>query len=226
MMIPFGVYAADRDPYFANVSLLLHFDGTDGSTTFSDSSSNNLTVTPSGQAHIENTAARFGPTSAQFDGSGDYLTVSSNPLLNFGSGDYTVECWMYLTASVAAADKRIVSGTGNNGFEILIGSGNTSIGVQNIGQVVAGSFSPAINQWYALAYVRSGGTARIYVDGTLLASATDSSAYTQQNFQIGGISTNSVRSLPGYLDEFRVTKGVGRYFGSNYTVPNRPFTNR
>ncbi len=226
MMIPFGVYAADRDPYFANVSLLLHFDGTDGSTTFSDSSSNNLTVTPSGQAHIENTAARFGPTSAQFDGSGDYLTVSSNPLLNFGSGDYTVECWMYLTASVAAADKRIVSGTGNNGFEILIGSGNISIGVQNIGQVVAGAFSPATNQWYAVACVRSGGTARIYVDGTQLASAADSSTYTQQQFQIAGRSATASTSFPGYLDELRVTKGVGRYAGASYPVRSRPFTDR
>ena len=52
MRIPHGLRAAlagqvssGGDPYFNNVSLLLHGDGTNGSTTFVDSSSNNFTIT-------------------------------------------------------------------------------------------------------------------------------------------------------------------------------------
>ena len=56
--------AGGGDPYFANVSLLLHCDGSDASTTFTDSSSNGHTVTASNDAQIDTAQSKFGGASA------------------------------------------------------------------------------------------------------------------------------------------------------------------
>ena len=80
------------DPNFANVELLLHGDGTNGSTTFTDDSNSSRTITASGNAQIDTAIKKFGSGSAEFDGTNSKLIVSGNPL---GSGDFTIEFWIY-----------------------------------------------------------------------------------------------------------------------------------
>jgi hypothetical protein len=83
------------DPDFANVSLLLHMDGSNGSTTFPDSSSNGLTVTRYGNAQISTAQSKFGGASAYFDGAGDYLELPNpNTAIGAVAGDFTIECWV------------------------------------------------------------------------------------------------------------------------------------
>jgi hypothetical protein len=86
------------DPQFGSVSLLLHGDGANGSTTITDSSRLTNTVTAVGDAQISTAQSKFGGASIAFDGSGDYLTISSSSALSIGSGDYTVEFWIRWTA--------------------------------------------------------------------------------------------------------------------------------
>ena len=98
------------DPYWANVSLLLNNTTTDNQTNnvFLDSSTNNFTVTRLGTP----TQGSFTPFtvapntsystsvnggSGYFDGTGDYLSIADNVALQMGSGDFTIECWAYLT---------------------------------------------------------------------------------------------------------------------------------
>ena len=86
------------DPNFANVTLLLHSDGTSGSTTFTDNSNSSRTITASGNAQIDTTIKKFGSGSAEFDGTNSKLTISGNPL---GSGDFTIEFGCTLKVLVA-----------------------------------------------------------------------------------------------------------------------------
>jgi hypothetical protein len=82
------------DPYASNVSLHLKMDGANGSTTFTDSSPNALTVTAVGNAQISTTQSKYNGTSAYFDGTGDYLNLATSTAFGFGTGDYTAECWI------------------------------------------------------------------------------------------------------------------------------------
>ena len=90
---------AATDPYWANVSYLLVGNGANGTTTnIKDSSSNNATTTIVGNTVISTAQSKFGTgSSVVFDGSGDYLTYPSNTIYAFGTGDFTIECWVYFS---------------------------------------------------------------------------------------------------------------------------------
>ena len=76
------------DPNFANVTLLLHGDGTSGSTTITDSSSTPKTITVNGNAQIDTAVKKFGTGSIEFDGTNSNLTLASGLI---GSDDFTIE---------------------------------------------------------------------------------------------------------------------------------------
>jgi hypothetical protein len=93
------------DPSFQNTTLLLHGNGTNGAqnNTFLDSSSNNFTITRNGNT----TQGSFSPFSLQpgtwsnyFNGS-SYLTTASNAAFQFGTGDFTMECWINMAAGTS-----------------------------------------------------------------------------------------------------------------------------
>ena len=79
--------------------LLLHCDGTNGGTTFTDSSPSGHTVTAQGATHTDTTIKKFGTASAQFggDGTGDDLTIPDSSDWDIGTGDFTFDCWVYPT---------------------------------------------------------------------------------------------------------------------------------
>lgn len=226
------------DPRFSSVSLLLHMDGSNDSTTFTDSSSNVFTLTTYGNAKISTAQKKFGSASGVFDGNGDYLTTSSNAAFNFGTGDFTVETWVRLNAT-----------DGYNTFASYLNAGGTVTGT-NMGWVLeyytglgfrfffysgatpyiaSNSASPSVNTWYHLAAVRNSGTMTLYVDGV---GGTGASAnYTINNpasvsLNIGRLfasgSSTDTRFVNGYIDELRITKGVARYTAA-FTPPSGPF---
>ena len=86
-------FSQSADPYFSNVSLLLHMDGSNGSTTFTDNSSNGFTVTANGNAQISTAQSKWNGASGYFDGAGDFLTVPVNSAFELGTGDFDVELW-------------------------------------------------------------------------------------------------------------------------------------
>lgn len=225
-------YVGEFDPYYSNVSLLLHMDGTNGSTTFTDNSANSFTPTVNGNAQISTTQSKFGGASCYFDGTGDYLSYADNAAFNISSGDFTVECFVY------------VLGSQNRG--IFSKRNNTSIGyafeVRTTGEILfraklGGTWNDFTMQTATgvvpsstlthIAFVRYGNLFTIYVDGASKATLTSSSALDNPSepFVIGR-SASSTDEDPyyGYIDEFRFTKGVARYI-SNFTPPTIPFLN-
>lgn len=215
--------AAVSDPDFASVSLLLHMDGSNGSTTFTDSSSNSLTVTAAGNATVSTTQAKFGQ-SLTLDGSGDYLDLPSDSLLTMGTGDFTIEFWLYVNSiSSSASNNQILMTGGTN--SVLIAFRNTnqlSVGDENTAFLIDGSV-PSEATWTHVAVSRSSGNLRLFLNGVQTGSTYSSSVnFSSPQRRIGAKFTASGQSFDGYIDDVRITKGVGRY-AANFTPPTAAF---
>ena len=87
--------AGNTDPYFSSVVLLAHFDGTNGATTTTDSSSYARTITLNSGAALSTTSPKFGTASLLTDGADDYGSCAASTDFSFGTGtDFTVEFWL------------------------------------------------------------------------------------------------------------------------------------
>jgi hypothetical protein len=216
------------DPNYSSVSLLLNGNGTNGSTTFTDSSSYGHTVTPVGNAQISTTQSKFGGASIYLDGSGDYLSVPSNASFDFGSGNFTVEFWIYfnsVTGFRSLFNKRsntsvtnwIWLGTNNSSLVTYISSNGSSWDIANLFNF--GNTALSTGQWYHIALVRNGTEIAAYVNGTKSANTITTSSsinFGSYNFNIGGDTDNFYSYA--YIDDLRITKGVARYT-ANFTPP-------
>lgn len=219
------------DPYFNSVSLLMHMNGGNGSTSFVDSSINNLAITAAGNAQISTAQSYFGGASALFDGNGDYLQITSSTLFDF-PGDFTIECWVKTisnSANQGIVVRRVLdtSGTGTWGLQINNGVATFS-NLQTITNTTFGTVT--INAWTHIAVSRVGSSIRLYLNGALNATVTDSTSFSNtQNLFIGAWGRTGAGSVPtvgwfnGYIDEFRITKGIGRYPG--FSLPTKPYPN-
>ena len=215
------------DPNFADVELLLHGDGTSGSTTITDSSLNGITVTANGNAQIDTTIKKFGTGSIEFDGTGDYLTAPDDAAWDLGSSDFTIEAFVYPTASPA---QPIIIGQWTSSYAwvlLLSNDGNRYLR----GLLYNGSFNDyvstsalSLNSWNHCAFVREGNTVSLYLNGTSVYSTTFTGSVSTSTSALS-IGANSVGGSPfqGYLDDVRVTKGVARYT-SNFTAPTAAFS--
>lgn len=96
------------DAYYPQVAALLHFDGVNGSTTITDNSKNNFTITATNGAVISTAQSKFGGASVFLDGTNDYLVTPTTSAFTFGTGDFTVELWIYQTVSSVSAYKVLV----------------------------------------------------------------------------------------------------------------------
>ena len=217
--------AVAGDPYYSAVSLLLHFNGANGSTTFTDSSSNNLTVTATGNAQISTAQSKFGGAAGYFDGNGDYLTVASNPVFNFGTGDFTIEGWVYLSS--VSGDWFIVSSSGSGGmffgYSSSVSPYGWGVGRTGVAWDYITASTATTNTWYHVAVCRSGTSLRIFVNGTQVGTTnTNSQSYNLSATSLTIASQGATYYLNGYIDELRVTKGTARYT-ANFTVPSAAF---
>ena len=219
--LPGGMGAAGKgpsgatDPDFASVVLLMHFDGADGSTTFTDNSSSAKTLTAVGNAQLDTAQQRFGTASGLFDGSGDRVTAAASTDFEFGSGNLTLEFFLRLT--------------GPNNFGIFYTEdGNTSLHFDasrwvwraNNTNVFVTTDTPSLNTWYHIALVRNGTTTRVYRNAVIVATGTSvNCANTNSAIRIGG----GYQQLNGHIDELRITKGVARYTAAGFTVPTAAF---
>ena len=210
------------DQYYNSCSLLMHFNGSNGSTTFIDNSPTPKTATPSGNAQISTAQSKFGGASLLLDGTGDYLTLASNAAFGTGTGNFTIEFWMYpvSVASGIAFDNR-ASGQLQSvlGYFSAAGSFTFTGGIITTGITKTGITA---NNWYHVACVRSGGTVYLFVDGVSAGTDTVAGSANASNQLIIGSKYDGTTGFNGYIDDFRYTKGVARYT-SNFTPPSTQF---
>jgi hypothetical protein len=214
------VSGAGGDPDFANVSLLLHLDGTNGSTTFTDSSSNNVTMTRGGNAALSTTFVKYGTASVVWDGASDYLRTPSSALFTFGTGDFTIEFWSYFGASFNTSNANILMSIGN--FRNIMYIANTLRYRSEAGSNLITGAALNLSQWYHIALTKSGSNHKLFIDGTQTGSTyTSATSYTEDRITFGA-SNGGVNNYLGNQDDIRVTKGVARYT-ANFTAPTAPF---
>jgi hypothetical protein len=207
---------------------------------FRDASTNNFTITISGSPSLQ-AFSPFAPTavynpavhggSAYFDGTGDCLTVPDNELLDLGTSNFTIELWIYLTASVATA--MVLAKTPNSStygsYEIRLSSTTVVMFLGSTGSSwdiasAVGTGTTSLNSWTHIALVRSASTFTLYVNGNASGTATSSSSLFNNTSALG-IAANPDASYPytGYISNFRVIKGTALYT-SNFTPPTAPLT--
>ena len=213
-------FTVASDPFTndENTRLLMHFEGSDTSTYFADDFGTRpaVGVQAIGNAQIDTSEYKFGGASGLFDGTGDYLTFPSFEL----AGDYTVECWF-----------RVDNVSGSKG---LIASNSTSpidmISINNADvywnrPFIQFTSTISANTWYHIAISRSGSTVRLFRDGVLQGSATNTDTIfpSSSNTEIRIGSDPFTDQMDGYIDEVRISN-VCRYTQA-FTAPTKQFTN-
>jgi hypothetical protein len=224
LLAPASGGGAPTDPNFANVVLLLHGEGTNGSTTVVDSSSAGRTMTCHGNAQISTAQFKYGSAALAFDGTGDYITAASSSDFGYGTGAFTIEFWVRF-ASVGTAvfiDHRNNPAASETRLTLYYASGNLSYFFN--GSVIATrAWSPSTGVWYHVAACRDGsGNLRLFTNGSTSGSVSHGAAsHSTAGISIGGANDGSA-SLNGWIDDMRITKGVGLYT-ANFTPPSAQF---
>ena len=171
------------------------------------------TVTAYGNAQQSTTQKKFGTSSVQFDGTGDYLEITSNPDFNYGTSDFTIELWSYQSSFSPSGQTLIDHRTSATDVSILLdtdSSGAVKLFVNGSYRITANT-SLTSSAWNHIALSRVSGTTRMFINGTLQSTTyADSNNYLSKPLVIGA-SYAGANGLVGYLDEIRITKGVGRY---------------
>jgi hypothetical protein len=176
-----------------------------------------------GNAQIDTTIKKFGTGSLEFDGTGDWLLVPDSIDQRLGTGKFTIECWLYLSAT-GAARGIVGKGTSTTGWLLSTNSSNAVVFTYGTSTITStGTLSGTT--WYHIAVVREGtGTnqTKIYIDGTNDGTGTVSTDFTQTNAAYVGANRTGGDALNGYIDDLRITKGVARYT-ANFTPPTAAF---
>lgn len=210
------------DANYGDVVLLLH-----GDSTFADTSTTPKTVTAV-NAVISSAQSQFGGASMYFDGTGDYLTL---PSFSLGSGDFTIEAWVYITALAtyhSVIETRATPGSYQNYvFGIINSTGTLRLDYVNVGgagtRLRGTSTAVSLNTWTHVALVRSAGVLMCFVDGVKDATTM---AYSGTLTPASGTALIGTTIDPsyfnGYLDDLRITVGVARYTAT-FTPPTSAF---
>lgn len=219
------------DVNYANVVSLLSFDGDNASTVIVDKATVPRTYNAVNGAALSTAQSRFGGSSVFFDGINDYLI--SPPITAFDlPGDFTIEAWIRPNTTVGLQVFFSRQDTGNNiavqfrlngpKLEAVLrpNGGASVLTITSVTSLTAGA-------WHHVAFTKQGVIARIFLDGTLEASGSQTGIYTSTtaSLVLGVlIETGSPPVTPyaGYMDEFRFTVGIARYT-TGFTAPTAPF---
>ena len=216
------------DPHWDNVSLLMHMDGANGSTTFVDETGK--TVSNPGTAVISTTQSKFGGSSGYFDGVNGQLTPASDNDFGHSAGSITVEAWVYQTSGAVTSPKYILRnyasvGDYATGWVLAIRAPTNTLFalVDGINLIEAVGHPIPLNEWVYVAFCFTGSTTYLFINGVLVANGgTYASSRTTANLAIGYDPNSLTRHFNGYIDEVRITKGVARYT-ANFTPPTSAF---
>lgn len=210
--------------------LLLHCNGPDESTTFTDDSASGHTVTANGGAKIDTAESVFDGASGFFNGTDAYLTIGDSSNWDFGADDFTIDFRLRFNGSVVQS-VFMSHGLDGENLWLLFYQLETNKLIFNVFESnvkiieTAQSWSPSADTWYHIMVVRVSGIYRLFVDGVQIGSDV-SDATTIPNFSGNlyiSVHPAGTVLLPGRLDEIRISKGVARETGT-FTPPTAPYT--
>tara|TARA_B100000131_G_scaffold21309_1_gene20665 strand:- start:30 stop:1745 length:1716 start_codon:yes stop_codon:yes gene_type:complete len=152
------------------------------------------------------------------------LITEESSDFTFGTGDFTIEGWFYTPDlsnwNLLVGDN--VYGDGSGGWSLYFNT-DPDVDMWKTGSSVVSGATPTVNTWHHVAFSRESGTNRVFLDGALGASASDSTNYTSNQILIGAnqltVSTNvSQWGFKGYASNVRVIKGEAIYTAA-FTAP-------
>jgi len=206
-----------------NTALLLHFD----ESTLIDSSYNKYPLTLNSSVARSATQSKFGGYSGSFNGSTQYISLPSSADWNFGSGDFTIDGWFYSLSQTGNPITLFSCGTPTNHINVYSKLDTTMYfqyytGSTWYGQATSTTFP--INSWHHVALVRFGTSLKLYYDGTLIGTLTlpGGFSFSHSNIKLAD-NGDGVPKFNGYMDEFRVSKGIARWT-SDFTPPTSAYS--
>ena len=203
---------------------------TSDNNNITDASTNNHSITVNGDAYAGTFSPyRSGGYSTYFDGSGDYITTPSNTSFDFGTGDFTIEAWIYPTA--LSGNHLIVDTyvSGDNGsYQLYWRSTGNSLAFYTPGDGVflqdPSSSNIVVNTWNHVAVSRSGTSAKLFVNGTVVDTVTNSRDLTHGNaLAVGAQVATGTNYFSGFITDVRIVKGTAVYT-SAFTPPTETLT--
>lgn len=221
------------------VSLLLHLDGTNGSTSFPDASSNNVSVSPVGSAHVDTSESVFGGASLNLNGTTDNLTWTYGTNFDVAAGDFTIDCRIRFNSTAGAQTiycaRDSLTGGQKDAVAFYVSGG--TVRFQGIVNTISQgdyqcSWTPSINTWYHIAIVRNGANFYIFINGvsqtltvnTAISTNSLSPTYGTPIPAIGEYGDYNGFYFNGWIDEFRFSKGIARWT-TNFTPPTAAYDN-
>lgn len=229
---PVTLVGNNIDPHFANVSLLIGGEGTNSSTTFTDESPEGNVVTVGGNAQVTTTNNLFSGGGILLDGTGDYLSIAASAGHDFGTGDFTVECFSRMT-SFTSGNQSLIAGVGATNGDWMIAhpfADDLQFGRSWVAwDAVTSGGTISAGTWYHMAASRVSGVLNLYIGGTRYYTGANTQSYNITSTIAIGARQGASGVLSygeffnGQIQEARVTKGVGRYSGATITVPTDRF---
>lgn len=226
----FGVdVAPNGNDSFTKV--LLHGDGADASTTITDSNAGGSahTWTARGNAQIDTAASKFGGASILFDGTGDWVDTPDSADYALGSGNFTVDFWFNWNGGSGV--RGFMAGQGNAAGSIASGSffvehqtDNTiraGACVSGVATTVTSTTTITATGWHHVAFVRTGNTLKLFLDGTQEGGNVSFSSTVNDSSDLLGVGSwgaLATTTMNGWIDEFRLSVGTARWT-SNFTPP-------
>jgi hypothetical protein len=213
------------DTYFPYVTTLLSASTPTGNTFVSDASTNSFAITTNGPPRPNNfNPYTSGYYSCYFDGTGDYLTSASNASLGFGTGDFTIEMWIYANSFPGTYNALFDMTQYTTGILCRYQSGTDSLYIAGTAYNWNPTTNFPLNQWNHLALTRASGAVKLFVNGTSVLSVSNSADLgSSNNMRIGDSQHATGYTWPGYVSNFRAIKGSALYT-SNFTPPTSPLT--
>lgn len=206
---------------------LLHMNGSNGGTTFTDECGNAVSVT--GTVTTRTGVKKLGAASALIDRN-SYLSLAASSDWHFGTGDFTIEGYVYATELPAGSESHGIFYCGSNyqrEYHLSYSGGYLRFRMQDgrlssDGLTLYAPAQMAINEWRHFEVSRKDNTWYMFWDGILIDSADNSITMPSPGtvFKIGNTSdvNDNHYSWKGYIDEFRITKGLCRHT-ANFTPP-------
>jgi hypothetical protein len=214
--------------------LLHHFDNVFVPTSFLDETG--ITFTAAGDAVQSSTKIKFGLGSAYFDGTGDSISVGSGSYPNFffGTGDFTIDTWVYLLSPPPVNTHRTIVayyGTSTSYWQVSLynnaGVYEWNFTVNSNGvkiQVSAAVDGTLPGRWVHLALTREGNDFKFYQDGVQVgATVTDADTVHQVSgyLRVGLLYNGATDNWFGYIDELRISR-ICRWSG-DFTPPSTAY---
>lgn len=200
------------DQYRNYVVALLHGNGTNGSSTIIDSSPKAANWT-SGGATISTAQKKFGTGSIYFNGSSGCRIIGGGAISNyaFGYDDFTIEFWYYTTNVNTFNAQNVYVGSGASFGStdplIYILSGTLYYYVNGANRL---STTITANTWHHITVSRASNSTYLFLNGAIVGGWSDGTNYGAAAPPTFGY-INSSTLQDAYIDDVRITKGIGRY---------------